>query len=137
MVLRIPHALKRAEVAKWTTAPVLKTGSANALREFESPPQRSNSSPTLTLLSSNKLRDLKTVKECKYMDIQLYDYPKRISSIEKNILETSYPDKNKELIFVLVVIIFCGVLLPEARCIIRALLASIFHNQKRFFHPKS
>lgn len=71
------------------------------------------------------------------MDIQLYDYPKRISSIEKNILEASYPDKNKELIFVLVVVIFCGVLLPEARCIIRALLASIFHNQKRFFHPKS
>ncbi len=32
-----------AEVAKWTTAPVLKTGSANALREFESPPQRNNS----------------------------------------------------------------------------------------------
>ncbi len=33
------------------------------------------------------------------MDIQLYDYPKRIFSIEKNILEASYPDKNKELIF--------------------------------------
>ena len=106
--------MKRAEVAKWTTAPVLKTGSANALREFESPPQRSNSSPTLTLLSPNKLRELRGVKECKYMDIHLYDYPKRISSIEKNILEASYPDKNKELIFVLFVVIFCGVLLPEA-----------------------
>ncbi len=30
-----------AEVAQRTKAPVLKTGSAHALREFESPPQRS------------------------------------------------------------------------------------------------
>jgi len=52
------------------------------------------------------------------MDIHLYDYPKRISSIEKNILEASYPDKNKELIFAFVVVIFCGVLLPEAHCFI-------------------
>lgn len=62
MVLRIPHSFEHiAEVAKWTTAPVLKTGSAHALREFESPPQRRSNVLTLILLftfTSVTLKDM-------------------------------------------------------------------------------
>nr|WP_321417297.1 hypothetical protein [uncultured Methanomethylovorans sp.] len=64
------------------------------------------------------------------MDIQLYDYPKRISSIEKNILEASYPDKNKELIFA-----FENMLYAEGISNARVLkYLSSLHNLSQWFN---